>query len=64
MSNNSETVPISIMFGIIIGIMFTVVLYEFLPASTKVKADSVIELCEQNLPRNQHCVLTAIPEEK
>lgn len=24
----------------------------------------LIEECESNLPRNQHCVLTAVPEEK
>jgi len=62
--NDSEIVPISIMVGIIIGILFTALMYEFLPESIVVKANSVIELCEQDLPRTQRCIITAIPEEK
>lgn len=50
--------------GVLLGILLTVVTYEFLPVSTVVKADSVIELCELDLPRTQHCILTAIPKEK
>lgn len=64
MINDGSEVPISMMVGLIIGIMFTYLMYEYLPASTVVKADSAIELCERNLPRTQKCIIAAIPEEK
>lgn len=64
MSNDGSEVPISMAVGIIIGILFTVSMYEFLPASTVVKAESAIELCEQDLPRSQYCIITATPEVK
>ncbi len=63
MIEDVTAIPIFIMFGIIIGIILTVSMYEYLPISTVVKAGSAIKLCERNLPRIQHCIITAIPKE-
>lgn len=64
MRNDYDAGIILFIVGIIIGILFTASMYEFLPESIVVKANSVIELCEQDLPRTQRCIITAIPEEK
>lgn len=64
MRNDYDAGIILFIVGIIIGILFTASMYEFLPESIVVKANSVIEFCEQDLSRSQDCVLTAIPVEK
>lgn len=63
-NDGTDALPALFIVGVLLGILLTVVTYEFLPVSTVVKADSVIELCELDLPRTQHCILTAIPKEK
>lgn len=63
-NDGTDMLPVLFIVGFLLGILFTVVTYEFLPVSTVVKADSAIELCELDLPRTQRCILTAIPKEK
>ena len=62
--NNNDSIPMAIITGMVIGMLLTIVMYEYSPNSIVVKADSAIELCEQDLPRTQRCIITAIPEEK
>jgi hypothetical protein len=58
MSNEyNEGASIGLLLGFLIGVAMTVCVYKFaiLP-NTKHN----IEECEKSLPRNRHCVLTAI----
>ncbi len=65
MNNPDSSAPILFLFlGISIGVFFTITLYEFLPTSSIVISENAIAICEQELPRNQKCIITAILEEK
>lgn len=47
--------------GFILGAWFTLIIANF--GDTLLRAAIVeIEKCEQNIPRNQHCKIAAIPE--
>jgi hypothetical protein len=45
--------------GFTLGFLFAIIL-NCLPFSDRSKAIKAINECEKNLPRNQHCILTAI----
>ncbi len=47
--------------GICAGIIITSALLVFTPNSTS-RSISAIEECEKILPRNQHCIISAIPK--
>jgi quinol-cytochrome oxidoreductase complex cytochrome b subunit len=49
---------VGISWGIILFVLFL-----NLPFTDNSKAQKAIQDCEKNLPRNQHCKITAIPEE-
>lgn len=60
MNRNSD---FSILF-LLIGVLMGFVLVNFFPGSLLKTAKTAIEECEKNLPRNQHCIINAIPESK
>ena len=45
------------------GMLFASALLALIPGITK-EAHDAIELCEAELPRNQTCIIIAIPNEK
>ena len=48
-----------------VGFMWAIILFVILlhlPFTVNSVAKMAIEECEKNLPRNQHCKITAIPE--
>ena len=47
-----------------IGIFIGLILFNFFPGTLLKSSRTAIEECEQALPRNQHCIIKAIPEEK
>jgi hypothetical protein len=49
--------------GIMLGFSFTLIILN-LPFTDHYKARQAIKQCEQTLPRNQHCMITAIPKDK
>lgn len=50
--------------GFIVGGLFTVIFAVNFPGTITYKAISAKEECEKSLPRDQHCIITAIPKEK
>lgn len=50
--------------NVIAGIMIALTLCNYLPGTTLRTAKDAIEECEKNLPRNQHCIINAIPKSK
>ena len=50
--------------GVWTGIMLTVIIASIMPDSNYNKVHDAITKCEQNLPRTQVCVITAVPELK
>jgi hypothetical protein len=49
--------------GIVIGSLFSSGITMVILDDPINQIDEVISECEKTLPRNQHCILTAIPEE-
>lgn len=50
--------------GFAVGVIFLMVIIKFLPDSKIEKYNSAIEQCEKTLPRNEHCVIVAVPVSK
>lgn len=50
-------------FGVFCGIAM-IGIGSALPTSLLAQARKEIALCEKDLPRSQHCVIIAVPEEK
>ena len=49
-------------FGFLIGIFVYNAVENINADSDRNKLKMAIEVCEQTLPRTQHCVITAVPE--
>jgi hypothetical protein len=58
----SDAIP-AFFFGIICGLVLIVFLLNT-PSSLLKQAKEQIEQCEKDLPRSQHCVLTAVVEDE
>ena len=50
--------------GIFAGIFLFIALLHTLPGSITKRANELIEECERSLPRDQHCVIMAVPVSK
>lgn len=50
---------INLIFGVVIGLMVV----NYFPGSLLQSAKIAIDECEKSLPRDQHCIISAIPEE-
>jgi hypothetical protein len=50
------------MLGIVFGMMIGAGLRTISPHSAENRIEKVIEQCEKDLPRNQHCTITGIVE--
>lgn len=50
--------------GIIAGIWISIGFQDIMSDSYKNQIKKVIEVCEKDLPRNQHCVITGVVESK
>lgn len=55
---NTALTLLTIAIGIIIGLA----IFNYFPGTLLKSARTAIEECEQNIPRNQHCIINAIPE--
>lgn len=53
-----------LLIGIIAGICISIWFQDFATNSYKNQIENAIEVCEKELPRNQHCVITGIVEKK
>ena len=53
-----------IILGTITGVLCMVFIQEIMSDSPKNQIRKVIEVCEKDLPRNQHCVITGVVEKK
>jgi hypothetical protein len=51
------------LLGLILGIV-SFMLLDLMPGSYRSRAVTAIAACEETLPRNKQCVVTAIPEEE
>ena len=60
--NNSDSCVGIFILGICTGVIISAISLIFIPGTTFQKGLSVIENCEKTLPRDQHCILSAIPE--
>ena len=58
--NNSDVLP-AFLLGLILGLV-AFMLTDSLSGSCRSFAVAALEECEKTLPRNQQCVITAIPE--
>ncbi len=61
--NNSNPAGFFLL-GIFTGIIIFSMSLMVIPGTKLKTAETAIEECEKTLPRNQHCIITAIPEEK
>lgn len=50
------------LLNLAIGLIIGLVVFNYFPGTLLKSAQIAIEECEQELPRNQHCILSAIPE--
>lgn len=48
--------------GIILGIVCGGLISKLSPYSAESKQETLIQACEENLPRNQSCRIIAVPE--
>ncbi len=55
---NTALTLLTVAIGIVIGL----VIFNYFPETLLKSARTAIEECENTLPRNQHCIITAIPE--
>jgi uncharacterized membrane-anchored protein YhcB (DUF1043 family) len=53
-----------LIIGIIIGILIIGFTQNVWSGSDKNQIKNVIEVCEKDLPRNQHCIITGIVEKR
>jgi hypothetical protein len=58
-----EDITYGFCIGVIVGVMI-VVLLNVLPWSYLAKAKVAVQECESTLPRNEECVITAVPAGK
>lgn len=62
--NNSNSFVGFFLLGLFTGIIIFSMSLMVIPGTTLRNAKDAIEECEKTLPRNQHCIINAIPEEK
>jgi len=60
---NDGFIP-GLFLGIIAGIWISIGFQDIMSDSYKNQIKKVIEVCEKDLPRNQHCVITGVVEKK
>jgi len=60
---NDGFIP-GLFLGIIAGIWISIGFQDVMSDSYKNQIKNVIEACEKDLPRNQHCVITGVVENK
>ena len=53
-----------IMFGIVAGLLLAKGIEDVSTSSYKNQIKLAIEVCEHDLPRNQHCVIQGVVEKK
>ncbi len=65
MNNNSDDI-VMIMFvvGVFMGVVFTILMANHIPGTITNTGRIAINKCQETLPRNQHCIITAIPSEE
>lgn len=61
--NDSGFTP-GLILGFISGIWIAIAFQDFMIDSPKNQIERAIEVCEKDLPRNQHCVITGVVENK
>lgn len=61
--NDSGFIP-GLILGFISAIWITIGFQDFMTDSYKNQIKRAIEVCEKDLPRNQHCVITGVVEKK
>ena len=61
--NNSHNF-VSFIFGIYFGAIILILALILIPGSVTKQGRTALEECEKSLPRDQHCIITAIPVEK
>lgn len=64
MNEENETKIMNFILGFWTGIMLVAIISAIVPDSIYNKVHDAITKCEQNLPRTQVCVITAVPELK
>lgn len=62
--NNSDSFVGFFILGICVGLIIFAMSLIFIPGTTFQQGLSAIENCEKTLPRDQHCIIMAIPVEK
>lgn len=60
---NDGFIP-GLFLGTIAGIWIPIGFQDIMSDSYKNQIKKVIEVCEKDLPRNQHCVITGVVEKK
>lgn len=61
--NNHPNYPlISLMLGFLLGGLFVLITANSIPSTIVYRGKTALIECEKSLPRDQHCILTAIPE--
>jgi len=60
----ASVILIFIMYVIISTVMYTVCLFEYVNLAEVRHTKKLIKDCELNIPRNQSCVLIAMPKDK
>jgi len=63
MFNNHESF-VWLLIGFIVGGSFTIGVAVNFPGTITYKAIAAKEECQKSLPRDQYCIIAAIPEEK
>lgn len=62
--NNDTFILVSLMLGFILGGIFVLFTATFTPGTIVNSGKTALKECEKFLPRDQHCILTAIQKEK
>lgn len=58
----SEENTVFTLINIALGIFIGLAIFNYFPGTLLKSARTAIEECEKTLPRDQHCIITAIPE--
>lgn len=58
---NENNGPLFVIVNIIAGALITLALANFFPGTVLRSARDALTECEKSLPRDQHCIITAIP---
>ena len=61
MNQNSEVVVTSFLVGFLAAVLSFLVISALYPGNL---SQDLLDECEKTLPRNQNCVIIAVPEEK